>query len=244
MRAFIMESIMARTTEETPSEPRVQPNIKAIMALLGPGGDIEKAEKKAAEGNTATGSIYQKIEKNLNGNRAAVSMVRRMMKMSDDKRADFIRTVEPLMVELGFTLDAIDPEDLVAQANASSSAPAPADGDEKGDDQPDGGGENEALNGLDAARARLGGGEGSEAARQRANEKNGSVNLRKLIGALRAGRSLEESVELSGIPMEEAKDHEAAEQRGEYAALDAIAPAPKKGRAKLGIVPGGVETVQ
>lgn len=145
------------TTEEVPPEPKAQPKIKEILGLLAPGGEIEQAEKKQADGMSSLGKAYQKIEKNMQGNRAAVSLIRRIQKMPKDKMADFIRTLEPLLVHFRFTLDDIDP-DLVDQAGR---APTPNDdgGDEDDDDaeKEDEKGSNAKLSGLDKARQHLSG---------------------------------------------------------------------------------------
>ena len=146
------------TTDGVPPEPRPQPNIKAILALITPGGEIEQAEKKQAEGMSANGAIYKRIEKDMQGNRAAVSMIRRMQKMSADKRADLLRTLEPLMVHLRYTLDDIDP-DLVEQAQTKSADAgddddAGAGGNDPSDPEP---GDNAKLSGLDKARSHLSG---------------------------------------------------------------------------------------
>jgi hypothetical protein len=144
------------TTDGVPPEPRPEPNIKAILALLAPGGDIEQAEKKQAEGMSTTGKLYQKIEKDMQGNRAAVSMIRRMQKMSADKRHDLLRTLEPLMVHFGYTLDDIEP-DLVQQAQTKTDDDTDTDngagGNDPGDPEPTG--DNSKLSGLDKARAHL-----------------------------------------------------------------------------------------
>jgi len=144
------------TTDGVPPEPRPQPNIKAILALITPGGEIEQAEKKQAEGMSANGAIYKRIEKDMQGNRAAVSMIRRMQKMSADKRADLLRTLEPLMVHLRYTLDDIDP-DLVEQAQTKSADADDADdagagGNDPSDPEP---GSKPRVSGLDKAKAHL-----------------------------------------------------------------------------------------
>ena len=147
------------TTDGVPPEPRPQPNIKAILALIAPGGEIEQAEKRQAEGMSSNGAIYKRIEKDMQGNRGAVSMIRRMQKMSADKRADMLRTLEPLMVELGYTLEDIDP-DLVDRSQSTKSRDD--DDNETGaggndDNDPEPNGNNSALSALDKARERLSG---------------------------------------------------------------------------------------
>ena len=143
---------MAKTTEEVPPEPKAEPNIKEIIALLEPNGPLDKAAKLQSDGMTKTGEIFQRIEKNFNGNRAAVALIRRMKKMSDDKLADFIRTLEPLMVHYGFTLDDIEP-DLVDRSGGGESGDG---GGEPGGEDPeptaDG---NSTTSPLDDARASL-----------------------------------------------------------------------------------------
>lgn len=144
------------TTDGVPPEPRAQPNIKAILALIVPGGEIEQAEKKQAEGMSTNGAIYKRIEKDMQGNRGAVSMIRRMQKMSADKRADLLRTLEPLMVELGYTLEDIDP-DLVDRSQVTKSDDDNDDEGAGGNDanDPEPNGDNSKLSGLDKARAHL-----------------------------------------------------------------------------------------
>lgn len=181
---------MTKTTEELPPEPRVQPNIEEIIALLVSGGEIDQSEKKQGEALSATGKIYQRIEKNLHGNRAAVAAIRRLQKMSDDKRADYIRTFEPLLVHFGYTLEAIDPEDLLAGADQRQAANPPAtsdDDDDQGDDDGDDGEAGDADPGVSAgkdalqsARERLSGGgataePGKPAARKSGRPKLGIV---------------------------------------------------------------------
>ena len=121
------------TTEEVPAEPRVQPKITKILELLAPNGPIDNGQKKQQAAMSELGVIYKEIEKDLHGNRAAVAFIRRLDKMDADKRADLIRTLEPLLVERGYTLDAIDPD--LADMTTSN-------GGEKGDDD-EGDGEGE-----------------------------------------------------------------------------------------------------
>lgn len=228
---------MPKTTEETPPEPRVQPNIEAIIELLKPGGQIDEAAKASSDAMSKTGRIFQNIEKNFNGNRAAVSLIRRMQKMSADKRADFIRTVEPLMVHYGYTLDAIDPEDLL-ERDSGTGAPEPGAGEQSG-------GGNAPVSGLDAARAKLSGVD-TAGAEQRAAAANGSVQLRKFLGAIRAGMEVEVAAKIGEIDsLDEAKEHVAAEKRGEYADVPSIEPPAKRGgKPRLGIVTPTPDTKQ
>jgi len=157
---------MSETTETVPQEPKKHPLIEKIMHELRTGGDLDNAEKKAGEALTETGAIYKRIEKDHRGNRAAVSIFRRLQKMSGDKRADVIRTLEPLLVEAGYTLEVIDPEELPlgqqAQAGQQQDAGDDGDDDEQDDDTSETEGAPEkASSGKDAlasARARLAGG--------------------------------------------------------------------------------------
>ncbi len=203
-----------------------------LGALLAPGGELADAAAKKQEGASSEGAIFQRIEKNLHGHRGAVSDVRKILKWSKDKQADYIRTLEPLLVHYGLTLDAIDPEDLVAQAAKQA----------EGEPTP---GSNGGTNPLDKARANLAGGAADDdAARARATEANGSVQLRKFVGALRAGRTLEEATVIGELEAEEARLTFESEGRGEFADMEVIEPPRKKGgRPKLGIVANG-ETVQ
>jgi hypothetical protein len=234
-----MESIMAKTTDELPAEPKMQPNIDAIIDLLKPGGELEEAAKQKQSGASAEGLVFQRIEKNLHGNRAAVSDMRRIRKWPRDKQFDYIRTFEPLLVHYGLTLEVIDPEDLVAQAQKKQ---AEGEGDEG--QAPDAG-SNAGANALDAARTNLTGGEpGDDASRERAAAANGSVQLRKFVGALRAGMSVDDAATLAEIEPQEAAMQAAAEEKGELANIDAIAPPVKRGKPKLGIVAPASDTKQ
>lgn len=132
-------------------EPGAEPDIKSIVAMLAPNGPIEKAAKKQSEGLTEMGQAFKTIEKTHNGNRAAVSIIRRLDKMTDEKRADLIRTLEPLLVERGYTLDAIDPIDLASQASQAGAAQQTEEDD---DDDADGGGDAD-TNPLTAAASAL-----------------------------------------------------------------------------------------
>lgn len=147
---------------ETP-EPKPEPNVNGILELIGHNGKIEKAEKKQQDGMSELGKIYQTIEKDMAGCRPAVSLIRRMQKMSDEKRGDFIRTLEPLMVRLGYTLDDIEP-DLVDQSRKQAQTDGDGDGDDgegqgdESDAQPPKAGRNSPVNNLENARAHLSGG--------------------------------------------------------------------------------------
>lgn len=138
-------------------EPGAEPDIDGIKEMLAPGGAIEKAAKKQSEGLTEMGAAFKRIEKDLNGNRRAVSDIRRLDKMSEEKRADYLRTFEPLLLERGYTLDAIDGNDLLG-SQKTAGAGAPADDDDDDDDDADAGGDAEA-NPLRAATAALTGGQ-------------------------------------------------------------------------------------
>jgi hypothetical protein len=120
-------------TEDIPPEPRMKPNINEVLVLLAAGGEIEKGEKKQQDGMSELGGIYRRVEKTHHANRAAVSFIRRMQKMSDDKRNDLIRTLEPLMVRLGYTMDDIEP-DLADQAESQAAAPGKTDDGDAGDE--------------------------------------------------------------------------------------------------------------
>lgn len=138
------------TTEEVPAEPRVQPKIGKILDLLAPNGEIDNAQKKQQSAMSELGVIYKTVEKDLHGNHAAVAFIRKLDKMDADKRSDLIRTLEPLLVERGYTLDAIDPDlaDMTGGKDAN-----------QGDDDDDGEkGDNSVLSGLDKARQHLTGG--------------------------------------------------------------------------------------
>lgn len=143
--------------QENGREPGAEPDIDGIMEMLAPGGAIDKAAKKQSEGLTEMGAAFKRIEKDLNGNRAAVSFIRRLDKMSEDKRADFLRTAEPLLVERGYTLDAIDGNDLIGSQKAAGAGAPADDDDDDDDDDADAGGDAEP-NPLRAATAALTGG--------------------------------------------------------------------------------------
>jgi hypothetical protein len=156
------------TTEEVPQEPRSEPNLPEITAILKPGGALEEAERKQADGTAATGKIYQQIEKNHRGNRKAVSIIRWMMKQSADKRNDCIRTLEPLLVHYRYTLDDIDPQDLVGMSEHAPASdavdgddgePVRAEGmtDEEWEASKPADGGNASASALDEARGRLNG---------------------------------------------------------------------------------------
>lgn len=230
---------MANTTEEVPGgEPQLQPNFKAIQALIAPNGELENAEKKQAEAMSGIGHIFKRVEKDMHGNRAAVSLMRKPQKMSADKRNDFIRTLEPLLVEAGYTLEAIDPEDLVGTP-APSPAPTPpsgsSDGDEDGDDTTEDDQRGSNLSGHDAlaaARAKLSSGGAGQI---------GSKQLRTFLGAIEAGQGVTESALHAGLSPAEAEATMKARDAGELEDVEPIAfvEPTKGGRPKLGMVAGG-----
>jgi len=139
-----------RNDDVPPEEPVVLlPKIDTIFSMLGPKTALEQAEKKQSEALSAVGKIYQQIEKDHHGNRAAVSFFRRLQKMSHDKRMDFMRTFEPLCAKAGYFLDDAE-NDLVDAAGNT------VDADDDGDtESPPGQAQKSTLPGLDAARAHL-----------------------------------------------------------------------------------------
>lgn len=137
-------------TDGVPPEPRATPNIDAILAILKPNGELDNAAKGQAEAMSKIGNLYKKIEADLKGNRAAVALIRKLDRMSEDKRNDMIRTLEPLLVERGYILDNIDPD----LADAPRTPPPPMF-----DEDDDKGGDNSNVTALDAARENLSGGD-------------------------------------------------------------------------------------
>lgn len=246
---------MAVTTEEPGGggEPRISPKIAAIFGLIGPGGEITEAAKAQQEAMSKLGTAYKRVEKELHGNRQAVAMIRKLDNMSKDKRDDFIRTLEPMLVERGYTLDAIDPEDLVGDTTqAPTGQPQgtpPGDDGEDADDQEDDSASGSLpavtapmpmADALAASRARLAGGGGEPGAAGGVDL--GDRKLRKLIGALRTGQTLTDAAMYAGMSSAEATPHAEAEKRGEYAAIVPVTPGArsgKGGRPQLGIVTGG-----
>lgn len=243
---------MAVTNEEGGGggEPRITPKFSAINAMLKPGGEVEEAAKAQQEAMGKLGAAFKKIEKDFHGNRQAVGFIRKLDKMSKDKRDDLIRTLEPMLVERGYTLEVIDPEDLASQAQSGApAAPGDDDDDDDGegeDDQRDDAAPAEArtaplpiADALSAARDRL-----SAPAAEPGAVAGGAQATRKvrmLVGALRAGQSLTEATLYAGMTAGEAQHHAEAERRGEYPDIAAITPSskPARGKPKLGIVVGG-----
>jgi len=235
-------------------EPRITPKFGQINEMLRPGGEIEEATKAQQEAMGKIGAAYKKIEKELHGNRQAVGFIRKLDKMSKDKRDDLIRTLEPMLVERGYTLDVIDPEDLAAQAQQPA-ATAPNDDDDDDDGEDAGDKETDsslptvtnplpATDALSAARDRLSGGGDGEPGAGKSDVDRGSRQLRKLIGALRTGDSVSDAAAYAGMTIAEAQEHAAAEKRGDYVDIAPITPGDRKKRdsapkPKLGIVVGG-----
>jgi len=244
---------MATTNEEQGggAEPRVTPKFTAIFAMIGAGGEVTEATKAQQEAMGKIGAAYKKIEKELHGNRQAVGLIRKLDNMSKDKRDDFIRTLEPMLVERGYTLDAIDPEDLVGQTKQGTApqddgGPAGGGEDDDDDQEDDSAGAATApmpmTDALAASRARLSGGGTEPGTEGTPTADLGSRKLRQLIGALRTSQTLTEAAAYAGMTMGEAQKHAEAEQRGEYADIVPITPGARsgsKGRPKLGVVTGG-----
>lgn len=159
-------------TNEVPPEPRVEPNIPALIALLVPGGDMEQCEKGQAESMSKTGKLYQRIQKDFRGHRGAVSDIRKMQKMSKAQLADYLRTLEPLMLHFNFTLDDIEP-DLVDQSQVVEK---PKDDD---DDDAGKGPTNGPTSALEISRSALA---GAPETVQMMNERLARENSERLAG--------------------------------------------------------------
>lgn len=139
---------------EVPPEPKAQPNIQAILKLVRQGGDLDEAERSQASAMQSSGQVYKRIERDFQGHRGAVAAIRKLVKMPADKRADYMRTFEPLCVELGYFLE--DQEgDLFG--NTQSAKDDTAEHEEGDEVEADPAASN--VSALEAARDRLKGGQ-------------------------------------------------------------------------------------
>lgn len=78
------------------SEPFIAANIDKIAPLVDNDGKIARAEEKAQKARSDLGNIYQQIENDFHGNRAAVKLARALIAGTTDKAHDFMRTFLPL----------------------------------------------------------------------------------------------------------------------------------------------------
>lgn len=107
------------------SEPFIAANIEKIAPLVDNDGKIARAEEKAQKARSDLGNIYQQIENDFHGNRAAVKLARALIAGTTDKAHDFMRTFLPLARRFNL----IPGEDLVDMMSAGE---PPAESDEPG----------------------------------------------------------------------------------------------------------------
>lgn len=91
-----MAEITEQEDERMTGQPHIRPKIDEIVKLLAQNGPLHKGEEAGQAANASLAKVYQKIEKDFHGNKAAVKCIRQLVKMSDDKAFDFMRTFEPL----------------------------------------------------------------------------------------------------------------------------------------------------
>lgn len=101
----------ARDSGSSPA-PFLKPKFKEIAELISNDGEIHSGETRAQRAAGDNAKLYTRIEKDLHGNKDAAKAVRRLVKMDQSHRDDFLRTFEGLCNEMKLW----PPEDLVDQA--------------------------------------------------------------------------------------------------------------------------------
>lgn len=87
-----MASMTDEEEERESPQPHVKANIEKIAGLVGPNGQIAKAEERAQKARGELGNIYQKVENDYHGNRKAVKLIRTLVAGTEEAAHDFMRT--------------------------------------------------------------------------------------------------------------------------------------------------------